>query len=106
QALRRAGFAIAIEHAGDIAQPRGWRQHVVIGETVTETVGELGANVPAIVARDPSLAALRRKIVQHQPARLVGRAAALHGDIEELRSPFEAAVGPAEYVIGVHGLRI
>src|SRR5436190_11372786 len=80
EALRRAGFAIAVEPAGNITQPRGWRQHVVIGETVTETVGELGAYVPAVVARDTSLAAAWRKIVQHQAARFVGGAAALHGD--------------------------
>ena len=48
---------------------------------------------------------LRRTVVQHQPIRLVGRAAALHREIEELRGPFKAAVGTGEQVIRIDALR-
>src|SRR5947209_4155155 len=103
QRLGRTGFVGAVELAGDIAQPRGRRQHVVVAEAVAETIGDLRADEPAVIARARGLSG---PVIEHQPARLIGGAAALQGEIDKLGAPFEAAVAAAEHVIGVHGLRV
>src|SRR6266700_5138324 len=106
QALLRTGFAEAIEQAGDIAHPRGRRQRVAVADGIADAIGELRADEPAVVIGARPLAAAGREVVEHQPVRFAGRAAALQGEVQELRSPFEAAVGAAEYVVGVHLLRV
>src|SRR3954453_16269695 len=50
QRLARAGFAVAVELAGEIAQSRGRVQPVTTPKPVAEAVGDLRADVPAVIA--------------------------------------------------------
>ena len=103
EVLRRARFVVAVEEARDVAHPRPRRQHIAVADPHAEAVSHLGADVPAVIVRDRALGSA---IVQHQPVRLVAGAATLHREVEELRRPFEPAVGASEHVVGIDVLRV
>ena len=89
---------VTVELAGDIAQPRRRRQHIAVAEVVAIAVGQLRADEPAVVVRGRPLAGAR--LFSTSRSDLLAGPAALQGEVEELRGPFEAAVAAAEHVIG------
>ena len=81
---------------------RHWRKFSIFSNSKKQgSVETVIAGVPGV----RPLHAAGHKVVQQQPVRFAGRAAALQGEIEELRSPFEAAIAAGKHVIGVDLLR-
>ncbi len=60
QVLRRACFVVAVERAGEIADAAHRRQRVAIGKIIAPAVGDLRADVPAVITCGGSLRAAGR----------------------------------------------